>query len=84
MSNKPVSLSANILFYSTPAGNTRVDVPAISKHLDNIYATQELQRKATLSKMETVQADEKLSTITRELHTKISHILKDNDALECT
>ncbi|NTW87886.1 MAG: virulence RhuM family protein [Desulfobulbaceae bacterium] len=79
MSNKPVPLSGNILFYSTPAGSARVEVryeeetfwlpqksiatlfgvevPAISKHLDNIYASQELQREATLSKMETVQEE---------------------------
>lgn len=32
-----------------------VNVPAISKHLQNIYEEEELQRAATISKMETVQ-----------------------------
>ncbi len=31
-----------------------VGVPAISKHLNNIYMEGELQKKATVSKMETV------------------------------
>lgn len=34
-----------------------VNVPAISKHLDNIYAEGELEPKATISKMETVQQE---------------------------
>lgn len=34
-----------------------VGVPAISKHLKNIYETGELEREATVSKMETVQAE---------------------------
>ena len=32
-----------------------VDVPAISKHLSNIYSEGELQKDATISKMEIVQ-----------------------------
>ena len=32
-----------------------VNVPAISKHLKNIFEEGELQKEATLSKMETVQ-----------------------------
>ena len=32
-----------------------VDVPAISKHLSNIYADGELQQDTTISKMEIVQ-----------------------------
>ena len=32
-----------------------VNVPAISKHLSNIYEEGELSREATISKMETVQ-----------------------------
>jgi len=32
-----------------------VNVPAISKHLTNIYEEGELNREATVSKMETVQ-----------------------------
>ena len=36
-----------------------VNVPAISKHIRNIYATRELQRKATLSKMEIVRIEGK-------------------------
>lgn len=34
-----------------------VGVPAISKHLKNIYETAELEREATVSKMETVQSE---------------------------
>ena len=34
-----------------------VGVPAISKHLDNIYASGELERRATLSILETVQKE---------------------------
>lgn len=34
-----------------------VNVPAISKHLNNIYEEGELQKKATISIMETVQAE---------------------------
>ena len=34
-----------------------VNVPAVSRHLKNIYATKELVREATVSKMETVQAE---------------------------
>lgn len=36
-----------------------VNVPAISKHIKNIYADRELTRKATVSKMETVQTEGK-------------------------
>ena len=34
-----------------------VNVPAISKHLSNIYEESELDKKATISKMETVQKE---------------------------
>lgn len=34
-----------------------VDVPAISKHLSNIYDEGELEAEATLSKMEIVQQE---------------------------
>lgn len=34
-----------------------VNVPAISKHLQNIYEEEELSRDTTISKMETVQAE---------------------------
>ena len=34
-----------------------VNVPAISRHLQNIYEEEELQRDATVSKMETVQSE---------------------------
>ena len=34
-----------------------VNTPAVSRHLKNIYATGELIREATISKMETVQTD---------------------------
>ena len=36
-----------------------VNVPAISKHIKNIYATGELERPATVSKMETVRQEGK-------------------------
>jgi hypothetical protein len=34
-----------------------VEVPAISKHFSNIYEEKELQKEATISKMETVQIE---------------------------
>ncbi len=34
-----------------------VQVPAVSKHLKNIFDTGELQEKATVSKMETVRSE---------------------------
>ena len=34
-----------------------VNVPAVSKHLQNIYEEQELSRDATISKMETVRQE---------------------------
>jgi hypothetical protein len=68
-----------IIFYSTPQGNVKVEVvyegetfwlsqkamavlfgvavPAISKHLANIYETKELQKESTVSILETVQHD---------------------------
>jgi len=68
-----------IIFYSTPQGNVKVEVvyegetfwltqkamarlfgvevPAISKHIANIYETKELQREATVSILETVQPE---------------------------
>lgn len=39
-------------------------VPAISKHLNNIYESGELHREVTISKMEIVQ-DEGARTVTR-------------------
>ena len=42
-----------------------VQVPAINKHLSNIYEEQELQEKATISKMEIVQ-NEGGRNVTRE------------------
>jgi len=39
------------------AGLFNVDVPAISKHLTNIFETNELQRAATVSILETVQKE---------------------------
>lgn len=36
-----------------------VEIPAISKHLTNIFAEGELDAEATLSKMETVQQEGK-------------------------
>ena len=43
-----------------------VKTPAISKHLKNIYASKELTREATISKMEIVQAEGQRE-ITREI-----------------
>lgn len=45
-----------------------VGVPAISKHLDNIYDSGELQREATLSILETVQQEGK-----REVKRKLEY-----------
>ncbi len=41
-----------------------VKVPAVSKHLNNIYSSNELEREATVSKMETVQRQNHFCTIT--------------------
>ena len=71
--------NSNILFYSTPTGNVKievvfnketfwltqkriaelfgVEVPAISKHLANIYDTGELTKQATVSILETVRQE---------------------------
>lgn len=38
-----------------------VEVPAISKHLENIYETVELQQQATISILEKVQQEGKRS-----------------------
>lgn len=76
--NKP---SSDIILYSSPEGNIRVEVmysgetfwltqkrmaelfgveiPAISKHLKNIFESTELQEDAVVSKMETTAADGK-------------------------
>ncbi len=69
----------NIIFYTTPTGNVKIDVvfneetfwlnqkrmaelfgvevPAINKHLSNIYETGELIKNATISILETVQKE---------------------------
>lgn len=69
----------DIIFYSTPAGDIRievifndetfwltqkrmaelfaVEVPAISKHLNNIYESGELDKESTISILETVQQE---------------------------
>ena len=51
------------LTQSTMAELFDVNVPAISKHLSNIYEEGELVREATLYKMETVQNDMTISSI---------------------
>lgn len=73
--------SSDIILYSSPDGNVRVEViysgetywltqkrmaelfaveiPAISKHLKNIFETGELQENSVISKMETTAADGK-------------------------
>lgn len=72
-------MNNDIIFYSTPDGDVRVEVvfrdesfwltqraiaslfdvkvPAVSKHLSNIFDSGELVREATVSKMETVQVE---------------------------
>ncbi len=45
-----------------------VNVPAVSKHVKNIFADGELQKKGTLSKMETVRKEGK-RTVKREVET---------------
>jgi len=49
-----------------------IEVPAISKHIKNIYQTGELTSRATLSKMETVQKEGK-----REITRSIEHFNLD-------
>jgi hypothetical protein len=71
----------DIIFYSTPAGNIKievifnaetfwltqkrmaelfgVEVPAISKHLKNIFESKELMEVSVVSKMETTASDGK-------------------------
>lgn len=73
--------SNQIIFYSTPQGNVKVEVvfeketfwltqkamtmlfgvevPAVSKHLKNIFRTKELEESSVVSKMETTAADGK-------------------------
>lgn len=73
--------SNQIIFYSTPQGNVKVEVifeketfwltqkamtmlfgvevPAVSKHLKNIFRTKELEERSVVSKMETTAADGK-------------------------
>jgi len=36
-----------------------VNIPAISKHLSNIFDSRELQKEATISRLETVQKEGK-------------------------
>ncbi len=45
-----------------------VNVPAVSKHINNIFKDGELQKKATLSKMETVRKEGK-RTVARSVDT---------------
>ena len=42
-------------------------VPAISKHIRNIYQSEELERKATVSKMEIVRQEEIEMTLIQNL-----------------
>lgn len=75
------NLHTDIIFYSSPAGNVKVEVifndetfwlnqkriaqlfgvevPAISKHLKNIFESGELEEQAVISKMEITAADGK-------------------------
>jgi len=49
-----------------------VDVPAISKHLENIYESGELQREATISILETVQQEGKRQVSRRSTRSHAS------------
>ena len=44
-----------------------IEVPAISKHIRNIYQSEELERKATVSKMEIVRQEEIEMTLIQNL-----------------
>ena len=44
-----------------------IEVPAISKHIRNIYQSEELERKATVSKMEIVHQEEIEMTLIQNL-----------------
>lgn len=52
-----------------------VDVPAISKHLSNIYADGELMKDSTISKMEIVQ-QEGARQITSDFDKAVERILE--------
>ncbi len=54
-----------------------VNVPAISKHLSNIFDEGELQKEATISKMETVQSSDKVVSFILE-HTAQYSLLGTN------
>ncbi len=47
-----------------------VEVPAVSKHLTNIFETGELVQEATVSKMERVESDKNRKYV-QEMHTLI-------------
>ena len=49
-----------------------VNVPAISKHLSSIFKEGELQKEATISKMETVQSSDKVFSFILEHTTQYS------------
>jgi len=79
MSKEVKHNASNIILYSSPEGNVKievifsgetfwltqkrmaelfgVEVPAVSKHLANIYETGELVKEATISILETVQQE---------------------------
>lgn len=81
MSKELQSIESNIIFYTSPKGNIKIDVcfkdetfwltqkkmaelfgvevPAISKHLKNIFESGELQENSVISKMETTALDGK-------------------------
>lgn len=51
--------SSDIILYSSPEGLFGVEVPAVSKHLKNIFETGALQEDAVISKVETTEIKEK-------------------------
>jgi len=81
MAERENKMNNQLIFYSTPQGNVKVEVvyegetfwltqkamaslfgvavPAISKHLKNIFETKELELNSVISKMETTAADDK-------------------------
>jgi hypothetical protein len=54
------------------AGLFGVNVPAISKHIDNIFESGELERSSTVSKMEIVQKEG-----AREVNRQVDHFNLD-------
>lgn len=52
-----------------------VNVPAISKHVKNIFATRELSRRATVSKLETVRREGKREVVRAVEHYNLDMVI---------